>query len=309
MSSSIRRFFIRHLRKIRSLPPKIYVKIHYEYFSGQKLDLNNPQDFNAKLEWYKVYFRPKILTTLADKYEVRSFVKEKIGAKYLNELYDFYDSPEKIDFNKLPNSFIIKANHTNGHNIIVKNKDDLDKKKVIKKFKKWLGKNQYYRRGQEWAYKDVKPKIVIEKFLKEDEKDTLVDYKFYCFNGVPKFIDVHLDRGNKHKQQCFDLNFELLPFRKGKVNDINYFTNFEKPSNLEEMVELVKVLSQKLPFVRIDFYSVHGRSVFGEMTFYPSDARKKFYPEEYNEIIGDYFKLPKLDENKSVITSLDQIEY
>ena len=308
MPSSIRRFFIRHLRKIRSLPPKIYVKIHYEYFSGQKLDLNNPQDFNAKLEWYKVYFRPKILTTLADKYEVRSFVEEKIGAKYLNELYGVYDSPEKIDFDKLPNSFIIKANHTNGHNIIVKNKEGLDKKKVIKKFKKWLGKNQYYRRGQEWAYKDIKPKIIIEKFLKEDHKNTLADYKFYCFNGEPKFIDVHLDREEDHKQGCFDLDFNLLPFGKSKTYK-SISSEIDKPSNLEEMVELAQILSQKLPFVRVDFYSINGRSVFGEMTFYPSDARKKFYPEKYNKVIGDYFNLPKLSSDKSVITSLEEIEY
>lgn len=308
MASSIRRFFIRHLRKIRSLPPTIYVKIHYEYFSGQKLDLNNPQDFNAKLEWYKVYFRPKILTTLADKYEVRSFVEEKIGAKYLNELYAVYDSPEKIDFDKLPNSFIIKANHTNGHNIIVKNKKDLDKKKVIKKFKKWLGKNQYYRRGQEWAYKDIKPKIVIEKFLKEDDKDTLADYKFYCFNGEPKFIDVHLDREEDHKSGCYDLEFNLLPFVKSKKFNSSP-SDLQKPINFEEMVKVAKLLAKKLPFVRVDLYSVNGKTIFGELTFYPGDARNKFYPEEYNKVIGDDFKLPKLSSDKTVINSLEKIEY
>lgn len=308
MSNKIRRFFLRHLRKMRSLPSKIYVKIHYEHFSGKPLDLNNPKEFNAKIEWYKVFFRPKILTKLVDKYEVRSYVKEKIGEHYLNELYAVYDQPEDIDFKSLPNQFVIKANHTNGHNYIVKNKENLDKKKVIQLFKKWLGKNQYYKRGQEWAYKDVKPKIIIEKFLKEDGKNDLVDYKFYCFRGEPKFIDVHLDREEDHKQGCFDLEFNLLPFGKSKTYK-TISSELEKPSNLEEMVRLSRILAEKLPFARVDFYSVNGKTIFGEMTFYPSDARKEFYPEKYNKIIGDYFILPKLNANKDTITSLEQIEY
>lgn len=304
MPNKMRRFFLRHLRKMRYLPSKFYVKVHYEYFSGKKLDLDNPKDFNGKIEWYKVFFRPKILNTLADKYEVRAYVKEKIGEQYLNELYAVYDNPEDIDFSSLPNKFIIKANHTNGHNIIVKNKENLDKKKVIKKFKKWLNKNQYYKRGQEWAYKDIKPKLIIEKFLKEDDKNSLIDYKFYCFDGEPKFIDVHLDREEDHKQGCFDLEFNLLPFGKSKTYK-SIDNSLEKPSNLEEMVRLSKVLSEKLPFVRVDFYSINGQTIFGEMTFYPSDARRQFYPDEYNTIIGDYFKLPKLGKDKKAITEID----
>lgn len=287
---------------MRFLPPKLYVKIHYEYFSGKKLNLDNPSDFNAKIEWYKVFFRPKLLTDLVDKYKVRDYVKEKIGAQYLNELYGVYDRPEDIDFNYLPTQFIIKANHTNGHNFVVENKYLLDKSKVIYLLKKWLNVNQYYRRGQEWAYKDVKPKIIIEKFLKEDDKNTLVDYKFYCFDGEPKFIDVHLDREKDHKQGCFDLNFNILPFGKSKTYK-SISEGLKKPKNLDEMVFLSKKLSENLPFVRVDFYSVNGKSIFGEMTFYPSDARKKFYPEEYNKIIGDYFELPKL-KNGNPITEL-----
>ncbi len=306
--NKIRRFALRHLRKMRFLPSKLYVKIHYEYFSGKKLDLIDPKDFNAKIEWYKVFFRPKILNTLVDKHEVRTYVAQTLGEKYLNELYGVYDKPEDIDFETLPQKFVIKANHTNGHNIIVENKDNLNKNKVIKKFTKWLKKNQYYRRGQEWAYKDVKPKIIIEKFLKEDDKDELTDYKFYCFNGEPKFIDVHLDREKDHKQGCFDLDFNLLPFGKSKRYK-TVSSDLTKPSNLTEMVEAARKISTGLPFVRADFYSINGRTVFGELTFYPSDARTKFYPEEYNEIIGDYFKLPKLKTNNEVITNLDDIVY
>lgn len=304
----MRRFFLRHLRKMRFLPSKLYVKYHYEYFSGKKLDLDNPVGFNAKIEWYKVYFRPKLLTQLADKFSVRAYVEDKIGAEYLNELFAVYDNPEQINYDSLPNSFIMKANHTNGHNIIVKDKNKLNKSKTEKKFKKWLKKNQYYRRGQEWAYKNIKPKLVIEKFLKEDGKESLVDYKFYCFNGVPKFIDIHIDREEDHKQGCFDLDFNLLPFGKSKSYK-SISEGIEKPSNLKEMVKLAKLLSENLPFVRVDFYSVNGKTIFGELTFYPADARKQFYPENYNRIIGDYFKLPKLDKNKSVITDINAINY
>jgi len=293
---------------MRFLPSKMYARIHYEYFSGQKLDLNNPKDFNAKIEWYKVFFRPKILNTLVDKYDVRAFVKNTIGEKYLNDIYGVYDNANDLPFKDLPKKFVIKATHSSGHNIIVKDKDSLDIKRVSKTLRKWLNTNQYYRIGQEWAYKDVKPRYIIEAFLKEDGKNSLVDYKFYCFNGEPKFIDVHIDREEEHKQGCFDLEFNLLPFGKSKSYK-SISSSLKKPSNLEEMVNLSKKLSEKLPFVRVDFYSVNGKTIFGEMTFYPSDARKKFYPEEYNLIIGDYFKLPKLNATNQNITSLENIKY
>ncbi len=293
------KFYLRTLRKMRFLPSKMYVKIHYEYFSGKKLDINNPEEFNAKIEWYKVFFRPKILNQLVDKYEVRSFVTEKIGAKYLNDIYGVYDKVEEIPFKDFPNKFVIKATHSSGHNIIVKDKKQLDIAKVSKKLNKWLKVNQYYRMGQEWAYKDVKPRYIVEHFLKESDKNTLVDYKFYCFNGVPKFIDVHIDREDDHKQGCFDLDFNLLPFGKSKTYK-SISSDIKKPTNLNEMVEIATKLSENLPFVRVDLYSVNGKTIFGEMTFYPSDARKEFYPNKYNKIIGDYFILPEIKNGKAI---------
>lgn len=303
MLKVVRRFFLRQLRKMRFLPSELYVKIHYEYFYRKKLDLKNPHDFNAKIEWYKVFFRPQILNILVDKFEVRKFIEDTIGKQYLNEIYGVYENVEDIPFKDLPSKFVIKATHSSGHNIIVKDKSQLDLKKIKKKLKKWLKINQYYRMGQEWAYKDVKPRYVIEKFLKEENKDSLVDYKFYCFNGSPKFIDVHIDREEEHKQGCFDLDFNLLPFGKS-ASYKSISSEIDKPNNLDEMIRLSKTLAKKLPFVRVDFYSINGKSIFGEMTFYPSDARKEFYPLKYNKIIGDYFKLPEL-KNKKVITSLN----
>ena len=292
MIYKLRRFFLRHLRKVRFLPSKLYVKIHYEYFSGNKLDLNNPKDFTEKIAWYKVFYRPKSLNQLVDKFAVRAFVEEKIGSQFLNTFYGVFDDVNEIKFDELPEKFVIKAKHTSGHNLIVRDKNKLNLDKTKKLLKKWLKINQYYRIGQEWAYKDVKPRIIIGKYLEQIDQKSLTDFKFYCFDGKAKFIDIHTDREDEHKQGSFDLNFERLPFGVSRFKQI--YESPEKPVNLKEMIECAEVLSEKLPFVRVDFYAIDGKTIFGEMTFYPSDGRKKFYPEKYNRIIGDYFTLPKI---------------
>ena len=292
MIYKLRRFFLRHLRKVRFLPSKLYVKIHYEYFSGNKLDLNNPKDFTEKIAWYKVFYRPKSLNQLVDKFAVRAFVEEKIGSQFLNTFYGVFDDVNEIKFDELPEKFVIKATHTSGHNLIVRDKNKLNLDKTKKLLKKWLKINQYYRIGQEWAYKDVKPRIIIEKYREQIDQKSLTDFKFYCFDGKAKFMDIHTDREDEHKQGSFDLNFERLPFGVSRFKQI--YESPEKPVNLKEMIECAEVLSEKLPFVRVDFYAIDGKTIFGEMTFYPSDGRKKFYPEKYNRIIGDYFTLPKI---------------
>lgn len=300
----MRRFCLRMLRKMRFLPPKIYAHFLYEYYTGKKLNLENPVEFNEKIQWYKVFYHPKILNQLADKYAVRAYVEEKIGKQYLNEAYGVFKKPEDIPYSTLPNKFVIKATHASSYNLIVHDKESLNIDKANKKLKKWLGKSQYYRMGQEWAYKDIEPRLLVEKFLKEDNKDSLTDYKFYCFDGKAKFIDLHIDREENHQQSCFDLNFERLPFGKGKISK-KITSKVEKPSNFEEMIQLSETLADKLPFVRVDFYSINGKSVFGEMTFYPGDGRKDFYPDEYNKVIGDYFKLPKLKKGQKEITEIN----
>ncbi|QRM89681.1 glycosyltransferase [Lacinutrix sp. WUR7] len=289
---------------MRFLPPPIFAKFYYEYHTGKKLNLNKPIEFNEKIQWYKVFYHPKILNQLVDKYAVRKYVEEKIGNKYLNEVYGVFEKAEDINYKNLPNKFVIKATHASSYNLIVTNKNDLNLIKTTKLFNKWLCKNQYYRMGQEWAYKDVQPRLIIEKILKEEGKSSLTDYKFYCFNGVAKFADVHLDREENHQQGCYDLNFNLLPFRKKSKNK-NISTEIKKPSNYDEMIKLSETLAANFPFVRVDFYSINGNAIFGEMTFYPSDGRKDFFPDEYNTIIGDYFKLPTLEKGQKVITKIN----
>ncbi|WP_245940325.1 ATP-grasp fold amidoligase family protein [Winogradskyella pacifica] len=304
MPSKIRRFFLRHLRKMRSLPPKIYTPISYEFYTGKKLDLENPIEFNAKLQWMKVFYHPKILTQLVDKYAVRAYVEEKIGAQYLNDIYGVYDKPEDIPFDEFPAKFVVKATHTSSHNLIVTDKTNLNKEKALKSFRKWLNKNQYYRIGQEWAYKDVPPRLIVEKFLKNDEENSLIDYKFYCFSGTAKFLEVHLDRADNHKRGFYDFDFKPLPYRYVSLEK-SISSDIKKPSNLEEMIKFAEILAANFPFVRVDFYSIEGKTIFGEMTFYPSDGRKDFIPEEYNKIIGDYIILPKLEDGQQAITKID----
>lgn len=300
----IRRFSLRMLRKLKFLPPKIYAHFLYEYHTGKKLNLENPVEFNEKIQWYKVFYHPKILNQLVDKYAVRSYVEDKIGAQYLNEIYGIYDHPKDIPYEELPNQFVIKATHASSFNLIVTDKGKLNKVKNARLFKRWLSKSQYYRTGQEWAYKDVKPRLLVEKFLKEENQDSLLDYKFYCFDGVAKFLEVHSDRAQSHKRGFYDLNFNPLPFRYVSL-DKSISSKIEKPINLEEMIKLSEILSVKLPFVRVDFYSIKGKTIFGEMTFYPSDGRKDFIPEEYNKTIGDYINLPKLEEGQKVISKIN----
>lgn len=269
---------------------------------GKKLNLDNPREFNEKIHWIKCYYRPPILTQLVDKYEVRAYVEQQIGKRYLNPIVGVYKKCSDIDFNALPNRFVAKVVQGSGYNFIVKDKSKLDKKLFEKKVNKWLRTNYYYRSGQEWAYKNVIPKVMIEHYMEEKDKDVLNDYKIFCFNGSPKFIQIDIDRGSNNLRCFYDLQWKKLPFEKGRSK--MYRGHVEKPTNLEEMVTLAKKLSKPFPFVRVDFYSVNGKTIFGEMTFYPGGGCTEFRPDKYNIIFGEWLQLPKIPEGKKYIDTL-----
>lgn len=298
-------YLYRILRKSKILPQKTFVKLHYNYQTGKTLDLENPKDFNEKIQWLKVYYKPSILTKLVDKYAVRSFVSERNQDQYLNDIYGVWESPEAIDFSKLPQSFVLKATHGYNMNYIVRDKNNLEETKVREIVANWLSVNHYYSAGMEWAYKDVKPRVIAEKILVEKGKDYITDYKFFCFNGKPRFLKVDIDRGNNHSKCYYDTQWNKLPFAK-KGNSV-VENDLEKPNNLDEMVALTEVLAQGFPFVRVDLYNLDGNIVFGEMTFYPGDGRTEFEPDEYNRIIGDYIELPTIKNDQKVITQYPTI--
>ena len=290
------------LKKLKFLPNSFYMKIYYEYYTGKKLDLENPIEFNAKIQWLKVFYRVPLLHQLVDKYAVRQYVKEKVGEEYLNELIEVYDRTSAVDFDTLPEQFVIKAVHGYHFNLIVNDKSKLNRIKARFLMRKWMSKNQYTRGGLEWAYKGVKPRLIAEKYLSEIGKDDISDYKFFCFDGVPKLLHIDVDRGSVHKRAYYDMDWKKLPIKHDSISFIE--GEAKKPLNFNEMVEVASKLAGKFPFVRVDLYNLNGRIIFGEMTFYPADGRLAFIPDEYNTIIGDYIKLPAIPEGQKYITSI-----
>ena len=288
------------LKKSRILPQKSFIKIHYKYQTGKTLNLDDPKDFSEKIQWLKIYYKPPILTRLVDKYEVRSYVSDRVGKNYLNEIYGVYERPEDIDFTILPERFMLKATHGWNMNFAVKKKEILDVPRIKEVTRKWFATNHYYK-GMEWAYKNTEPRLIAEKFMEEKGKGFITDYKFYCFDGVPKLVQVDMDRGDKdHSIRYYNLQWDRLPFVL-KGNPVAE-GDIARPKNFEEMVGIVRELSADFPFVRVDLYNIEGMVVFGEMTFYPGDGMAQLEPGRYNRIFGDYIKLPRVPDGEKFIS-------
>lgn len=275
-------------------PPKFFTKLKYFKVFRKKLNLNNPITLNEKIQWKKIYDHNSFYTLCADKYAVRDLIKKKIGEKYLIPLLYYTDKPEDIPFDKLHLPYIIKSNHCSGHTIIIRDKKEINKKEIIKKCKHWL-KINYYKQGKEWQYKNIKPKILIEKLLLDEKKNIPKDYKFHCFNGEVEFIAVDTDRFGKHKRSFFDKTWRLLPFTwsvkiKGKPeNEIE--KNILKPRKLKEMIKLVESLSDGFDYIRVDLYIVKDKIYFGELTFHHGGGFQTFFPGKYDLIYGKKLNL------------------
>lgn len=298
----IRKFSLGILKKLKFLPPEVYMPYYYEYYTGKKLDLKNPVEFNEKIQWLKTYYHPPILSKLVDKYAVREYVEEKIGPEYLNELYAVYEDEKDVNFDQLPDQFVLKAAHGYNFNLIVKDKDQLNTIKARLKFKKWMNRNQYYRGGLEWAYKNTPPRIIAEKYLPEIEQNHASDYKFYCFNGKPKYVEITVEVKGIDLRCNYDLNWKKAPFYRKEVPF--YEGEAAKPEIFEEMKEVATKLAGNFPFVRVDLYDINSRIIFGEMTFYPADGRFPYLPDEYNKIIGNYMQLPEIPKGEKEITKI-----
>lgn len=271
------------------LPDKIYLKLLYKRLIKKKLDLNNPKTFNEKLQWLKLYNRKDEYTMMVDKFKVRQYIKEKLGEEYLIPLLGVWDSADEIDFNILPDKFVLKCNHNSGLGMcICKDKSKLDIEKVKKELKKGLKQN-YYKTSREWPYKNVERKIIAEQYMVDESGVELKDYKIFCFNGKAEYVEVDFNRHIEHKLNPYDFDWNPLNFCDSSKND--YSADIKKPKRLDEMRALAEQLSQGIPLLRVDFYSIDDKLYIGELTFYPGSGFIQFDPKEVDLKYGKKLSL------------------
>ena len=273
------------------IPDKIYLQLLYYKHFKKFIDFKNPKTFNEKLQWLKLYDRKPEYTTMVDKYAVKKYVADIIGEEYIIPTLGVWDSPEDIDFDALPNQFVLKWNHDSGSIVICKDKSKLDREKALKKMnrgKKYSG----FWYGREWPYKNVKPCIFAEAYMKDGENEVLPVYKIMCFSGEPKIIQaIQNDKQPNESIDYFDVEWNLL---KLKQNFPNSDQPLPKPEKLTEMLEIAKVLSKNISFLRVDLYMVNGAIAFSEHTFYSDAGLAKFHPDSWDEKIGNWIKLPEI---------------
>lgn len=279
------------LRTLKFIPDTIMLKIQYWIKLRRKLNLKNPQRYTEKIQWYKLFYRNPIMIKCVDKYYVREYVKSKGLEEILNEIYFVVDSPEKIDFKKLPEKFALKVTNGSETNIFCKEKSKLDIEITKRKLYEFLNMVNASA-GREWAYEGSSKLIIAEKLLEDDstEDGSISDYKFLCFNGKPYYIIYDCDRFVGHKRNIYDLNWNNL-----KIGSDCPQTNREiqKPKNLETMIKIAKKLSEDFPAVRVDLYNIKGKIIFGELTFYPWSGYVQFSPDSFDLEVGKLFPLIK----------------
>lgn len=279
--------------KYDDMPDAEYLSRKFMAVFNQHLRIDSPQTFNEKLQWLKLYDRKPEYTVMVDKYKARDYIAEKIGERYLIPLIGVWDDPDEIDFDALPNRFVLKCNHNSGLGMcICKDKSVLNIKNVKKGLKRGL-KQDYYLTGREWPYKNVPRKIIAEQFMKSDESG-LTDYKVHCFNGEPKLILVCKDRFSKTglTEDFFSERWEHLDIRR--PTHPNASNKTAEPEELSEMLTLARKLSENIPFLRVDFYIIEHKVYFSELTFYPASGFEKFVPEEWDAVLGSWLTLPAI---------------
>lgn len=259
---------------------------------GKYLDLDNPVTFNEKLQWLKLYDRKPEYTRMVDKYEAKKYVASIIGEEHIIPTLGVWDSFDKIDFDKLPNRFVLKTTHDSGGVVICKDKTTFDHKAAKKKLNKSL-KHDYYATSKEWPYKDVKRRILAEEYMVDESGYELKDYKIFCFGGKPELMFIASDRqveGEETKFDFYDMTFEHLPFTNGHPNASH---SLRCPETFRQMQDLATKLSAGLPHVRVDFYDINGKVYFGELTFSHWSGLVPFNPEKWDRKLGKLIQLPQ----------------
>lgn len=290
-------FFTKPLYGITKLfPDGLYLKWMYKSNIGKKLDLNNPKGFNEKLQWLKINDRSHSYIKMVDKYEAKKYVADKIGEEYIIRTYGVWDRFDDIDFDSLPDSFVLKCTHDSAGLVICKDKKCFDKIKAKIKLEKCLKRNFYYS-GREWPYKNVKPRIIAEEYMEDTVLHELRDYKFFTFNGVPKVMHLVSNRQNEKEEtygDFFDMEYNHLDLTMGHINAP---VIPEKPKNFDLMIKFAEILSEGTAHLRVDFYEVSGHLYFGELTFYQDSGFADIKPGIWDRTLGDWIELSK---NKTI---------
>ena len=273
------------------LPDKIYIFLKFFYHFWKFPNLSNPRTFNEKIQWLKLYDRRPEYTVMVDKYAAKQWIGERIGEEYVIPTLGVWERTEDIDFDALPDRFVLKTNHNSGGVLICKDKSALDRSQVIQVMNVYLAKNGFFY-GREWPYKNVFPRIIAETYLEDEPGKTLVDYKVFCFNGEPKIVMV--GKGDPHgagrTRDFYDLELNLLPLTNGTTNSEELITQLPQ---LKEILSIAEKLSAGIPHLRVDTYIVNGRVYVGELTFYHNSGFVPFKPESWDRKLGEWIQLPE----------------
>lgn len=274
------------------LPERLFLKMRYRLEMGQKLDLNNPRTFQEKIQWLKLYDRNPEYSRMVDKDAVKIYVSERIGEEYIIPTLGVWDKFDDIDFSKLPDKFVLKTTHGGGSTgvVICKDKSKFDYATAKSKLEYSLN-HDIYRKNKEWAYKNVSRRILAEEFLELPDKEDLTDYKIFCFNGEPKYIQVIQDRNTKETIDFFDTDWNHQDFVGLNPKAENAMTVPAPPKKLDEMLRIAKKLAEGTKFVRVDLYSIESMIYFGELTFYPASGYGNFRPDSWARKLGDLLKV------------------
>lgn len=282
-------------KSLRFLPDKTYIKLYYRLRVGRPLNTKNPTTLNEKLQWLKFNYRFPLQSIVSDKLLVRDYVAEKIGAEYLIPLLGTWENYDDVDFDKLPEKFVLKCNHDSGGLVVCTDKSKLDQKEARNRVEKSLKSNFFYI-GREYQYRNIKPRIICEQFISDNGKVPM-DYKIYCFNGKPDVILVCKDRfsDNTHRASYlyFDQEWRFQPLNKG--DETLTEVDVPKPKNLDRMIEIAKDLSKDFLFARIDLYNIDGQIYFGEITLSPNSGFDPDIKYETDLMFGEKLEIPYWD--------------
>ena len=287
-------YFLRLTKLERLVPDAPFLRLKYRCYMRRKLHLKTPVTYNEKLQWLKLFDRNPLYTKLVDKHAVKEYVAQKIGEKYIIPTLKVWNSPDDINFDILPDQFVLKCNHDSGGVVICKDKQMFDERAAIKKLRSHFNSDDAYYAGREWPYKNVQKCIIAEKYLEDKETKELRDYKFFCFDGVVKAMFIASARQTRKEPyfDFFDTNFNNLGIKQGHPNAP---FSIPKPKTFDEMKKIAEVLSTGLRQVRVDLYEVNGDVFFGELTLFHHTGMVPFVPEKWDKVFGDWIKLPNED--------------